>query len=83
MGTSGLVPIGNQSSIQIDGKKAFRLLTGNAGETVPKAIGYVSKVNDYVFMVVIVSQNATLYPLQSAIEAMSLGSTIETNTAAP
>jgi hypothetical protein len=75
LGGSGLVPIGTQSPIQIDGKQAYRLLTGNPGEKVPKVIGYVSESNEYVFTLVLVGRNSNLQPLQSAIESMKFGST--------
>ncbi len=69
LGGSGLVPIGTQSPIEINGKQAYRLLAGKPSETVPKIIGYVSEANKYVFMLVLVAQNSSLQPLQSAIEA--------------
>jgi len=73
LGGSGLVPIGTQSAIEIDGKRAYRLLTGKPGETVPKIIGYVSEANEYVFMLVLVARSASPQPLRSAVEAMTFG----------
>lgn len=75
LGSSGFVPIGQQSQIQIDGKPAYRLLTGNPGDKAPRAIGYVSGTHEYVFMLVLIARNASLQPLQSAIEAMKFGGT--------
>jgi len=69
MGGSGLVPIGAQSLIQLDGKPAYRLLAGKPGEIVPKIIGYVSEANGYVFMLVLAARNSSPQALQSAIEA--------------
>ena len=76
LGSSGFVPIGQQSQIQIDGKQAYRLLTGNPGDKAPKAIGYVSGTHEYVFMLVLIARNSSLQPLQSAIEAMKFGGTV-------
>jgi hypothetical protein len=71
---NGLVPIGTQSAIQLDGKPAYRLLVGKPGETVPRMIGYVSEANQYVFMFVIIARNSSPQALQSAIEATKFSS---------
>jgi len=72
---SGLVPIGGRAAIKLDGKAAFRQAAGRPGETTPKIVGYVSEANGYVFLLVISVRDSSPQTLQSAIEAMKLGST--------
>ena len=71
---SDLVPIGGRSAIKLDGRSAYRQAAGMRGETVPKIIGYVSEANGYVFMLVLSQRDSSPQSLQSAIEAMKLGS---------
>lgn len=71
---SDLVPIGGRSPIELDGKSAYRQAAGMQGETVPKIIGYVSEANGYVFMLVLSQRDSSPQSLQSAVEAMKLGS---------
>jgi len=66
---SDLVPIGKQTSLQLDGKPAFRLLAAGHGETIPRVLGYVSEARGYVFLLV-GSGRTEPQVLQSAIEAM-------------
>gem|GEM_PF-1449864 len=70
LGGSGLVPMGAQTAVHLDGKEGYRLFAGRPGENVVRAFGYVSESNGYIFLLV----GSALEPtaLESAIEAMAL-----------
>jgi hypothetical protein len=72
LSSSGLVPAGSQSAIQLDGRTAYRLLAVRPGKNIATVCGYVSEVNGYVFLAV-GSGSSDLQVLQNAIEAMKLG----------
>lgn len=64
-----LVPMEKQTSIQLDGKPAFRLLTAGRGEKNPRVLGYVAEANGFVFLMVGAAPTQP-QPMQSAIESL-------------
>jgi hypothetical protein len=74
MNRSGLMPMGPQEAIRLDGRLAYRQLAGHPGEQqVARAIGYVTDTNGYVFLLVLATPSNP-EPLKDAIEKMSLHS---------
>ncbi len=71
LGGSGLIPLGEQTAIQLSGKPAYRLLAARRGDTTPRILGYVSEARGYVFLLVGAAP-ATPQVLQSAIEALKI-----------
>lgn len=75
---SGLIPIGPQEAIRLDGVPAYRLLAGHPNDEIPRAAGYVADANGYIFMLVVASPSNPA-PVKAAIEKMALHSAADTN----
>jgi hypothetical protein len=72
LGGSGLVPLGDLTAIQLDGRSAYRLLASEAGAKEPRTCGYVSESNGYVLLLVGSATSASDEPrIQTAIELLS------------